>query len=81
VSDLGPRVKLGGRDHGMGIAAEDQPRILGRFERTRSARNYGGIGLGLWIVRELVELHGGTVSVRSAEGQGAELTVELPRKA
>ena len=69
------------RDQGIGIAAADQERIFGRFERAVSGRNYGGFGLGLWIVRETVEAMGGTVRVRSEPGQGAEFTVELPLEA
>jgi signal transduction histidine kinase len=65
-------------DHGIGIAPEDQGRIFGRFERAVSARNFAGLGLGLWIVRQLVKAHGGEIRVRSAPGQGATFTVELP---
>jgi GAF domain-containing protein len=66
------------RDRGIGIAAEDQARIFGRFERAVSSRHFGGLGLGLWIVRQIVEAHGGTIAVVSAPGEGAEFRVELP---
>jgi signal transduction histidine kinase/putative methionine-R-sulfoxide reductase with GAF domain len=66
------------RDHGIGIAAEDQARIFGRFERAVSSRHFGGLGLGLWIVRQIVEAHGGTIAVESAPGEGAQFRVELP---
>jgi len=66
------------RDRGIGIAAEDQARIFGRFERAVSSRHFGGLGLGLWIVRQIVEAHGGTIAVDSAPGEGAEFRVELP---
>jgi signal transduction histidine kinase len=65
-------------DRGIGIAPEDQARIFGRFERAVSPRNYGGLGLGLWIVRSLVEAHGGHIRVASAPGHGSTFTVELP---
>jgi signal transduction histidine kinase len=65
-------------DRGIGIAPEDQERIFDRFERAVSARHFAGIGLGLWIVRQLVEAHGGSIRVRSAPGQGATFTVALP---
>jgi signal transduction histidine kinase len=65
-------------DRGIGIAPEDRERIFDQFERALSARHFGGIGLGLWIVRQLVEAHGGKIRVRSAPGEGATFTVELP---
>ncbi|HEY2746136.1 MAG TPA: ATP-binding protein [Polyangia bacterium] len=66
-------------DRGIGVAPEQQERIFGKFERAASQRNYGGLGLGLWITRELVELMGGTVRVDSAPGDGATFIVSLPR--
>jgi signal transduction histidine kinase len=68
------------RDRGIGISAADQARIFERFERAVSKRSYGGFGLGLWIVREIVESLAGTVRVESAPGEGATFTVELPRR-
>jgi len=65
-------------DHGPGVAPEDRERIFERFERAVSPRNYGGFGLGLWMARELVEAHGGTLSVSDTPGGGATFTVELP---
>jgi signal transduction histidine kinase len=66
------------RDHGIGIAPEDQARIFDRFERAVSDRHYGGLGLGLWIVREVVAALGGTIRVESTPGEGSLFTVELP---
>jgi PAS domain S-box-containing protein len=66
-------------DNGIGIAVEMQERIFERFERAVPASNYGGLGLGLYIARRIVEAHGGSISVVSQEGQGATFTVELPR--
>jgi signal transduction histidine kinase len=65
-------------DHGMGISAENQARVFERFERL-APRSAGGLGLGLWIARGLVEAHGGRIGVVSAPGQGATFTVRLPR--
>ncbi len=66
------------RDQGIGIPTEQLPRIFDRFERAVSARTYGGIGLGLYITREIVEAHGGRVEVASVPGEGATFTVVLP---
>jgi signal transduction histidine kinase len=73
------RASLAVTDHGVGIAPDDQERIFDRFERAVSSRNYGGVGLGLWSVRQIVEALDGTVSVESRPGLGATFTVELPR--
>ncbi|WP_158501591.1 ATP-binding protein [Vitiosangium sp. GDMCC 1.1324] len=74
-------VRLVVRDEGIGISPESLPRLFGRFERAVSDRHYGGLGLGLYITRQIVEALGGTVYVRSAPGAGATFTVELPRQA
>jgi PAS domain S-box-containing protein len=66
------------RDHGIGIAADQQQRIFDRFERAVSPRAYGGLGLGLYIARQIVEAHGGSISVQSTPGAGSSFIVELP---
>lgn len=67
------------RDEGIGIPADVLPRLFGKFERGVSERNYGGLGLGLFVTKQLVEAMGGTVSASSsAAGQGATFAVELP---
>ena len=66
------------RDHGQGVACGDEERIFGAFERAVSSRNYGGLGLGLYIARENAAAHGGTICVSSVPGDGATFTVELP---
>jgi signal transduction histidine kinase len=66
------------RDRGIGIDPADQPQIFERFERAVSSRNYGGLGLGLYIVKRIVEAHGGTIRVESNPGEGAAFVVELP---
>jgi signal transduction histidine kinase len=66
------------KDHGIGIAPEDQARIFERFERGTASRNFGGLGLGLYITRQIVEAHGGTIRVQSAPEMGSTFTVSLP---
>jgi signal transduction histidine kinase len=79
VDVTGDRAVLAVHDYGLGIPTEDQDRIFRRFERAASSRNYAGIGLGLWIVKQIVEALGGTVSVDSRPELGATFTVDLPR--
>ncbi len=79
VEATAERARLTVRDKGIGIGPEDLPRLFGRFERAVSVRHYGGLGLGLYISREIIEAHGGRVSVDSRLGEGSLFTVELPR--
>ena len=65
-------------DHGIGIHPLDQKRIFEPFERAVSGRNYGGLGLGLWIVRQLVEGHQGSMQLSSNPDRGSRFSVELP---
>jgi PAS domain S-box-containing protein len=79
VAEGATSVSICVRDHGLGISDEDQERIFERFERLISVRHFGGFGLGLWIVRQIVEAHGGRVRVKSVLGEGSAFTVEVPR--
>ncbi|HZA51995.1 MAG TPA: PAS domain-containing sensor histidine kinase, partial [Myxococcaceae bacterium] len=67
------------RDQGIGIPPEDQARIFERFERAVSSRHFGGLGLGLWIVKQIVTAMGGTIAVESEAGKGSAFTVTLPK--
>jgi signal transduction histidine kinase len=80
LTEAGDTVHLTVMDHGIGISAEHQKRIFLPFERACSSRNYGGLGLGLWISAEIVKAHHGTIAVVSQENQGALFTVVLPKK-
>jgi PAS domain S-box-containing protein len=74
----GNLAELSVADQGPGVAPGDQHRIFNRFERAVDARHYGGLGLGLFIAREIVEAHGGSIAVESGPGRGAIFRVALP---
>jgi signal transduction histidine kinase/Na+/proline symporter len=66
------------RDHGPGIPPEHQERVFRPFERAAGPGGAAGLGLGLYIVKQIVEAHGGSIRVESAPGEGATFTVHLP---
>jgi PAS domain S-box-containing protein len=74
-------VLLSVTDHGIGIPQAALPRLFQRFYRAHNVdpRLVSGMGIGLYVVKEIVALHGGTVEVTSSEGQGSTFTVRLPR--
>jgi signal transduction histidine kinase len=78
VSGIGATAQLTVRDHGIGISTADLDRIFGRFERAVSGRHYGGLGLGLFISKQIVEAHGGMIRAESEPGAGAAFHVTLP---
>lgn len=67
------------QDEGIGLDRDDLDRIFEKFGRAAPPTSYGGLGLGLYIVRRLVAAHGGRVEVASTPGQGATFIVTLPR--
>jgi PAS domain S-box-containing protein len=75
---LGDQVVLSVRDHGPGISPEDQQRIFDRFERVAEPFGNGGLGLGLWITRQIAQAHGGTILAESELGKGATFVMNLP---
>jgi signal transduction histidine kinase len=78
VRGEGPLARLSVKDRGNGIAPEEQSRILGRFERAVSVRHYGGLGVGLWLVQQMVQAQRGRFLLQSEPGVGTECIVELP---
>ena len=74
-----PQAFMTVRDGGMGIATADQERIFEQFERTADSKKHAaGLGLGLYITRQIVRAHGGEISVESQPGAGAVFRVTLP---
>ncbi|HET8541447.1 MAG TPA: PAS domain-containing sensor histidine kinase [Anaeromyxobacter sp.] len=67
-------------DRGIGISSDAQARVFERFERAVPSEHFGGLGIGLYVVRQVVDAHGGQVRVESAPGAGASFTVQLPRR-
>jgi len=67
-------------DRGIGIPTDEIPKLFERFHRARnvSSRYYGGLGLGLYIAKAIIEAHNGSITVASEEGQGATFTILLP---
>ncbi len=78
VFSEGGRAALQVKDRGIGIAPEVMPRIFERFERGVSERHFGGLGLGLYISRQIVDALGGEITVESELGRGTTMTVRLP---
>lgn len=67
------------KDNGIGISEEFQQKMFNKFERGVSSTSYGGLGLGLYIVHQIIQAHRGTVRVNSAPGSGAEFIFQVPR--
>jgi PAS domain S-box-containing protein len=81
VDAAGERARLSVSDLGIGIAQGDHARIFQRFERAVPSQHFGGLGLGLYVARQIVEAHGGRIVLESAPGQGTTFVVDLPRVA
>ena len=81
VEERGPIGRLVVVDHGIGIAPENVERIFQRYEQAISSRAFGGLGLGLYIARQIIEAHSGTIRVESQVGAGSTFTIDLPKGA
>jgi signal transduction histidine kinase len=79
VSAKNGRAVLSVRDHGPGIATDRLTDIFDPYKRGVSAKNFGGLGLGLYVVRAIVEAHGGSVTVENEPENGTRFTLELPQ--
>lgn len=78
VDRVGNQARLIFEDQGIGIAPENITRIFERFERIQSSEHIGGLGLGLYITKQIVEAHGGTISVRSRIHEGTHFEIHIP---
>ncbi len=76
---VGESARFWVEDRGIGIPPEHLNRIFQQYERAAPSTSYAGLGLGLWISRQLVEAMGGTITVRSQVDAGSVFTVEIPR--
>ncbi len=78
IKNLGGRVSMSVTDHGLGIDKENIERIFGRYERAIPASEISGLGLGLYISKQIIEAHNGKLSVKSEIGHGSTFTIEFP---
>ena len=67
-------------DHGIGIPESDLDRLFERYHRGSNVSGIVGTGVGLYLVKMVVDMNGGAVTVESKEGEGARFTIRLPRK-
>lgn len=74
----GGEARMAVEDRGPGIGSDDRERIFGRFERAASVRNHGGLGLGLYLTRQIANAHGGSIEARNREGGGTSFLLRLP---
>ncbi len=78
VSKDGDKAKIIVRDNGIGIDPKLHKQIFVRFERATEDKKFQGLGVGLFIVKQIIEAHGGKINVKSKLGKGSEFTIELP---
>jgi len=79
IADRNSHTEVAVRDNGAGIAQEHLARVFDRFYRADSSRSSDGVGLGLSLVKSIMDLHGGTAAIQSESGQGTTVTLNFPR--
>ena len=79
LSTFDESIRVEVKDKGPGISQENKDRIFKRFERVSDKSNIGGLGLGLYICKQIVEAHKGNIFVESELGVGSVFTLELPK--
>jgi signal transduction histidine kinase len=79
-ADSGGFIEISVEDTGIGIAKDDIPKLFQAFQQLESPyqKRYGGTGLGLFLTKRLVELHGGSIRVESEKSKGTRVTVSIP---
>jgi signal transduction histidine kinase/PAS domain-containing protein len=80
LAEIAAEIHLSIKDNGPGIRREDQGKIFQRFERVTSRTGQVGLGLGLYIVQQIIEAHGGKIELKSDIGKGAEFVITIPAK-
>jgi signal transduction histidine kinase len=78
VNRIGKMVQIRVRDRGIGISAVNQKRVFLRYERVSSEQKINGLGIGLYVTKQIVEAHHGKIYIESEIGKGATFVVELP---
>lgn len=78
VKKSGDKAEITVRDNGIGIDSKLQKEIFGRFQRATEDKKFQGLGVGLFIVKQIIDAHGGKVSVKSKLGKGSTFIIELP---
>jgi signal transduction histidine kinase len=79
VFERGGGAAVSVKDNGAGIGPEHLPRVFDRFYRADPSRSTEGMGLGLALVKSIVEMHGGVAKIESKPGQGTTVTLEFPK--